>query len=292
MPERNSGHGGSAPPAGLRLLGVVGDQQRVGRSAIVLPTFVYDDVGPRLEKYLLAHPDPKIQEVATDLADFRYIAHSRHDLLLANDIGLLFHQAGIAPPLLLKDSEATEALTQGKGRAFSVEDEAGETCVVSTVISIGLFSNDFTKELGKYDDVPFSLQLATDRGGRAVMVDDIAYELDEADDARGEGFIVRIHRSDLLAVVLGGTTAVGTVRLGDFLGRWANEIWADHKSDNALVGLANAASLANFVIKVTSPRPNQRVDLKQQYEYELIDHRENATSTLQSFRDMRKSDRP
>lgn len=199
---------------GLKLLGVDPEKlkNRNQRCAVLLPIFE----GPE---------------------DTRDRTHARHDVLLANDITRLFSDAGLRPPVLEKADE--HSLAAFKKAEIALKDERNKYYEVTHAISVGLFSNPFTRWLAELDFVDLTLKTGSRRDERVVKIKgqqplqwrtgtikDGEPETQE-DEGRARGIMTRTQLSNVTLNVIGGMTAVGTARLGEMLVDRSQELWGD-----------------------------------------------------------------
>lgn len=261
-------------PPGISLLGVSHGRSSDGdgRTVIVLPVFPV----PKNQQDIEVHARlGNGQVVPVTLADIRHTAHSRRDMLVVHDILRLYYRLGLPRPLVLKDDDICLQLldSQSEVGGLQLREDTDELDSVpheiSSIISLGLFSNKFTVALSQHPDVPFTLMPSRIRSERKLQVR-VPYESgypsqggvgsesfhlpENEEEGPDFGLVARLSFRDVSVGIVGGVTALGTVRLGDFL--MNNPSWST--KDSLLTRLATDRSSWPFCAIVRCPSQGQR----------------------------------
>jgi len=224
----------------LALLGLA-PPEPTHQVVIVVPAFPLPLKEDRLREFRLSERARNMLErvpanIIKDWDEIHNYAYARRDMLLALDIERVLAVAGLPPPYVLSDYEFLQALHDAAGNdegssAFRIRTEKhvrNQPSDITHVILIGLWSNLATMLLQGDQRVPIEILGAGDeREFRLLIPDSDGYMLSSSTGTKGravrgsedlpQALVAKFHLPEVCIAILGGTSALGTARLGDFI---------------------------------------------------------------------------
>jgi hypothetical protein len=210
--------------------------------AIVVPAFPVPVGGPEGTQPF-QHPkgtDEIVEMIPDNLiknwSEIANHAYARRDMLLVLDIARVLATAGLPPPHVVSDYDFLQAVHDSapqRPRSHGLHmrtDSSGldDPVRISHVVLVGLWSNLATMLLQKSDAVP--LEIFGDGPEREIRLlvpnadgdmlrppKTSERESGQNSEVAPHAVMAKFHLPDICLSILGGTNALGTARLGDFI---------------------------------------------------------------------------